>query len=1621
MAGLDYSFLYTEPQQESSFPGYIYASDNHNYGNGNFAFTDPSTWGEKLGNAGKFVLASVASGAASIWNSGVAATNWFGADNQELNVAAALSSFDDDLGKYYKQNKEIVDVAGFIIGSIVPGMAGVKVLNAGQTALRAASNTGMVGNALSTATGLLAPAAAKYTKLAAVEIAQTSATFSSITGNTLKAIGAGYGQAALEAAAFEVAVNATMFKSPVLDEKDAWDLVKNSLTGVAVGGVIGGAISHARVFGAIKKDVLSLNPAEKTFGVGADITYLTPAQRIIARQDRLENLAVVPTVDDIASGAFPGTSKILEGLQGAERAEVSQGLYNKFSKLRSETVQNLTGEIRADIHALTTGKDVEFSNAIADITLGTGSLQTLRNFTQVTEIGRLKTSLATERAISKGGESAANKTIGFVKLSGDDAGNLYFDAPRVSNLADEFGSKDEILAQINKYKFKEKNLWEITQDSNHLEVEARYIWADKFAKVESGITIHERDIPLLEKARDIFTKAAEGNLDNPLAVNAAHIKVSSADGIYEIHTLEDLLKHIEVSKQGIAFELVSGKRAGTGITAEEIAKMVNVRRSYLEDMHAPVKTDDLYARQYFKSQYEQSLKDTKLYSAAKVEDFDFNPTWAKVAYDTKPLEGMDNFVLEGMAYIKAKQKIYADSVRTIIAAHLPMQLSSRLTEIPDDILLGANRFGAGPGLVTSANGNFGSLASITEQLGVVTRDIELHFNSRTQANLQSTLHRLLTNTEDAIEVSSINKKISGSSELYALAPDGSGAIPVKLLDYQTRIAAGEKNLVAPVLQEGAEPFIPFKTVGARDYWNKAVTGETGPNTQILRDVRAAQGFEDVKDIRVLRPIRPNPKDYPYFAIVVDDTINGVGHKQMIHAASPKELEELISKVPNKYTVFRKDQMENYFKQHGKFDYEQTLHENYINSDLRSAGINTPFFIKTDPKQIVEDIIQHHKRSNAIVTREIVNANYEKEFAFLREQGEAYTSVATSKYTGSYKAIEAATDNPYTNYIKTALNITQLSEHPYLTGFNTYLDRGVSSIVKTLQNAGKSAGSVEELEATNELLKKYGVQSAYYDTATNLLANHSAPKGELTKFIRLGNAILSNLTLRFDPLNALNNAVGANVLYGTEVRSILRAAKEGNEEIAGKLALKLPGVEDSIRTPYKIWETAVKNFHNKDAVSEVTGRNLHEMYKQNSWTTTISDQIRSIQDDLILNGDESVKALSDKKALAFQKFREIGDKLEKGTGNKLAEEFNRFIAADSMRQLTDVKIAAGVMTEKESLSYINTFVHRTQGNMVASQRPLMFQGPIGQAVGLFQTYQFNLMQQMFRHVAEGSGKDAAMLLGLQGTFYGMNGLPAFNFMNTHIVGTMSGNQDHKDLYTTTYGITGQEIGDLLIYGLPSKMLQGSLYTRGDINPRFATVIPTNPVDIPIVNATIKSYANLENTLSNIAGGGDLWKSFLQGIEHNGLSRPMAGAAQLAQGGYSTSSKGNIMGANDILSWASAIRLVGGKPLDEAIMNDATFRVSVYQAKDREKKQDLSKAMKTTLVAGNIPDADQVHGFMESYIKQGGKQGEFNKYMLGVMKEANTSQVNKIVEHLNTPYAKNLQYIMGGRELRDGNDL
>jgi len=1566
-----------------AYPEYLTAADSHNIGNTQTSWYDPTQWGQALGNAGKMAASSILSGANSFYNTAVTVGNWMGASMSENDTQTWISGIDSDLGSYYRDNKTAADVGGFILGSLIPGLGATKLLNAGQVALKTTKAYGLVGGNMGKAMRVLAPDTEKFVKLAATEINANTTALNLLNRNTAKALGAGFWQNTLEAAAFETAAQVTMFRSPILEQQDGMDIVTNIALGGAVGGTIFGAFTAAKLRGSIKSAVAAEDALRMPF-----------QQRTQFAAGTSDSEKIIQLAWDNQTAAVP---VIIKGADGniINNYSVNKNLYD------SKVAKN-NNEIRTSIHNLSDG-DKELGNIVANISQGADAQTVLGNFanalkiSRVTHVTKPEKELAKALAAKEAGKITADEVPAIasrvVRLIGEDAGTVMDGAPPILSLGDLYNGQKEIMGVVKTYGFSTKNQWDATAlkgPKAHLEAEARYIWAAN-QTIKEGMEINLHDIPLLERAWET------GQFNIKIVTGEGpSLQVLTPNSAYE---LWNILKDTKEQTANLILEKMSLKgnipiEQGT----EAAAAIVNTKRGYLEGTPTTDTYGDLMASQDTTKKYLESMREKGIsMTQEEIKDTRFLPKYGKVVYNQT--DDVPENVMDAITFFKGQQREYMNAARNVVSKNLG-SIADDLLPISDSALLMANRNGAGAGLFSFENSNYGTLGSTMAVIGSVTRRAIEASRKHINDYLAPTLTQLTRNPEAAIEFESINQKISRSGKQWILSEDGSA------------LQSLEKN--ADILPD----YIPITTADTLAAV-KSHIALSGARTTAYKEMRAVQGLQDQKITNVFRPIRPDLKQYPFFFFVKDPQVTGSGHMSMVHAASEKELAALRARVPENYEVILKGDSEDFYKARQEYEFNRSLHENYIDTDLKNNGVMSNFFPKSDSGRIVDDIIQQHYRESDVLNRELIRFNYEPQMNMLQDLGEEYSRLDVSRFASKRDVVEQTANNPYFNYIKTALDISKANEMGLLYSFNQTLDKAVSKAVSSIRDVFANTKSTGQLDQINAALDKFGMKPAYYDASLQMLANHTAPRGELTKFVRGANSLLSLFTLGLDPLNSLNNAIGSNILRMTELKHLTSAIAKGNNEVAGELAglarSRVPGTDDSILSPSKLVASAIKNFWNDDGT-------LMNRYKGDGLIKDRLEQLKLLADDFTLKGTESVADLNTRLDTGFARAKGMFDnfqkKGEKLTANQLAEEFNRFISADVMRQITEVGEKHGLMDGRTAKAYINTFVNRVEGNILASQRPLIFQGPVGQAIGLFQSYQFNLLQQLFRYSAEGTKKDLATLLGLQSTLYGLQSLPGFQFINTHIVGQMSGNTEHRDAYDQVYGMVGRTAGDWLLYGVPSNILQANIYSRGDINPRQITVLPTNMQEIPIVQGWGKFLGNTKDTMKNIAQGGDIWQSLLQGLEHNGVSRPLAGFAQVLNGFTdgtveSYSKNGSLLYSNDLMSWASFTRIAGGRPLDEAIINDQMFRVKSYEATRKEKLKDLGEALRTNMVEGQVDITNQsMEKFVNRYTELGGKQANFNKYMMNLYKQANTNQSEILANSLSNPHSYKMQLLMGG---------
>lgn len=1592
-------------------PSYLQAADAHNIASDNSSIFEDI--GESLGNTPSFLAVSIASGLNSIWNSGVAVSNIFRSDEAQAEYADTrdlVSSYDDDLGKYYDENRSAADLAGFVATSLVPGLAAVKGLKAGQAAMRAAA-TGEVGSNFRLATNLLAPTMETYVKREGADLAAKSASFSFLHANSLKALGAGVQQGILESVAFETAVAATMFKSPILDDMDVGDMVKNIAFGTLIGGGIGAIGGAAGTYFGVKRLVQAADARQVGVTTSTQLTSsaretFTSDKIVAAAADRQLLAKEITEADVLAKKAAQGETgeSILPGAVAAEAA--------KLERLRIDNIRKLDNSIRTDIRTL--AKDDTLGNDFADVISKLGAkgtqdtFQNMKTLTRAAEASSVETRIAkmVKEGLAKTKLQAAKQIMdeGFmnIRMHSGSIGETVAKSIGVPRLADKL-KPEAIKTLASRAKSSTKDMVDFRVVKNADDVELRWYNARTVTlPIHPKAVIGSHDLPFIDKAlRDKMEKITLQNKDGSKfeLVGQDAIRNHLIEAKAEVIAAQTQLKHTT--------------------NFQELA--ADVRRDFIEGASSVPDDVAIFAQQSYARELSEFLG--KEVSPA---DLHLKPRFAKATYDTTTVQDDAGMILDGLNLLKYREKVATQAVDTVFAKFAG-PVGEAFPKISEDLLRKANRTGTGAGTFTNAGASYGSLEETTSYIGSLTSELtRTRINAMTE-ELNPSMYKLIDNPQDAVRFSGINEIISNTPEKFVLNDAGNMLIPQKVRDYQRALEAGE-DVAPPQLFRGTPEEIDLATEsGALLDAVRSHIAVTGTRNQNWKELNAVHGNEDRKALDVFRPVRPNPADHRYVAFVKDETLVGVGHTKMLFASSSKELEDQISKVPAQYKIYTKGESEEFYRAKGEYEYDKTLHENYLDHDLTSRGISSRFFPQTDAQKIVNDLLREHTAGENALTKQMVLAKYEKEVLELRRLGEQFTNTSSSR-TGKDTIVDSLTSgdkNPYTAQIKSMLNITKVEEVPLLTTLNQTLDRYASRAWNKAEEVfGRQAGKVtqEKVDEINDIFEELGIKSAYYDSAINVMANASVPRGALTSFVRKANAFLTTTVLRLDPFNALNNLLGNTVLFSAELKSLTGAIGKGSVEGAGDLAklmqIGIPGVEGQlIKSPSKLIANSLARLHGegKDA--------LIEQYKLRGLMPDLSDQYYKSLDAMTLRGTENLQDLNKMSAKLDQAWEAFGKAGEKFTGNRWTEQFNRLVAADVMKQITEVGVKHGIIDEKMAWAYVNTFSNRVNGVIRAAERPLAFQGPIGQAIGLFQSYQFNLMQQMFRYVGEGKGKTVAMAMGLQGSIYGASSLPAFNLINSSLIGGASGNPEHKDLFSATQVLFGQKGADWVMFGAPSNILRASLFTRGDTNPRTWSIVPnpTNPGDIPFISAFGKVFSSTSDALKQASGGAPIWNSFLNGIEHMGLSRPLAGLAQTARAFtnedgkvLSTQANGTILGSNDLMSWATLTRIAGAKPIDEAITSNAYFRVQGYMVKDREKREKLGTEVKLNLQGGGAVDPEQIGQFAQKYVELGGKQTGFNSWFMEQYKNTDRSRAEALARGLNSPYARYMQDIMGGRD-------
>jgi hypothetical protein len=978
------------------------------------------------------------------------------------------------------------------------------------------------------------------------------------------------------------------------------------------------------------------------------------------------------------------------------------------------------------------------------------------------------------------------------------------------------------------------------------------------------------------------------------------------------------------------------------------------------------------------------------------------------------------------ARVKEAEDRLVTAFHTVVPAHLAAQFQNidykELAKL-------ANQTGAGASTLGFANADYSELFKLFAQnTGKLTHRLREEFVEGALMRMQPSMHKIQSNQQAAAELGILDYAMRSSDEQYTLwrgkLPGKEGnehLIPLRALD-ETKGTIDPK-IIAEVEASGAKGSYQIENREVADFiqeWISTNGDRLERRTQLLN----ARGYTTSVKAKAFYVPPIDTTKFKHFAFVkeVDGALGSTSEVTMVVARDAAELQQKVAQIPSsRYDVFYKQDTEDFLKAKGLYEQGQTLNSPRVNSDLRRTGKLTDWMPSTRADNVLADYMNFANNSWSNLARESVETRYGQMFEQLRFLGRNYTEAATSQFSGNIAQAKAEAIDPFRDGIRTALDISKRSQYRLLAEANEFVDalgtRAYRAVQSAMDDASKKAISWQEAE---KIATRHGVGGAFQaDTVAEAyrLANQPYDRNLFRETIAKVNTILANTVLRLDAANSVLNTISTTLTTGTELAAI-RSLMQRDPEMAAKFAaattVAIPGTNGakSIPSTHRLLFDAAKKYFSDE------GKALRRAYYEAGDIKNANSMYHQMMDDLALPSILDNRTI-DKISKTADKYVELGAKY---TGNNFAEEFTRFVSANIMDQLTEPAVARGLMSKQEAAAYRSIFVNRTQGNYITSQRPIVFQGTIGAAVGLFQTYAFTLMQQLGRHIGNRDARALITFGGLQTGLFGLNGLPFFEAVNTHIIGNASTNDSHSDVYSTMTKALGKEWGDWLMYGTASAFplftdKMPALYTRGDVNPRHLTVIPVLPTQMPFVDASIRVAGNLVDTAAKLAKGGDVKNTLLEGLQLNGVSRPLAGVAQAAMG-YSSTSKGGLIAANsDLWSIANFSRILGAKPVDEAVALNTLYRQKAYQAKDSARLEFLGRAVKTTLRNNEAPSEEQLQDFLAAYTSVGGRAENYSRALQRWQRDANVSVVNQIMFFHDTPYANRMLEVMEGQALQD----
>lgn len=882
-----------------------------------------------------------------------------------------------------------------------------------------------------------------------------------------------------------------------------------------------------------------------------------------------------------------------------------------------------------------------------------------------------------------------------------------------------------------------------------------------------------------------------------------------------------------------------------------------------------------------------------------------------------------------------------------------------------------------------------------------------HFAPTTAEELDSIIQNAIVPNKAIID---LDMRIAKVKEILmpAIESNAKNGTPIWNREIKSQIGTvlNSKRLDQGILDKlGTNATDGFKTIRNKhvaNMWQKKVQA----NAKVIEAKKVAgsmHGYSVNLDPEALYPGAFNTTKYPHRMFVIPKVkgLYGSSKGAMIAGNTPEELVAKVNAVKAAYgekvTIKSATEIESDAAFKGLLDEDLVIDEVSMNSTLQRKGIAFDAVPDLSPDlmdQYRQDMLNQGKGAIDAITEGM----YGEEIATLRAQSEALNRRIRLDRTSTRKSVK----DPYQESIELMLNSSKEANPSKWRTNQQEMDKALSQLVNTLTGSLRASTTTLKYEQMNALMKEHNLPIVFDKQATqNIIKTSGANPQILAGLVPQVNGIAATMMLRFmEVVQPMVTAFSTPIMAVPEMKHLLKAIPElKQKQLAESLSQVIPESSHRMPSNAKLMYQSVKDFFSKPE--------LVQDFRDKGFVTNIVQEVRESINDISIDPELL------KQSGGIGAIRAGAGKLVDvaSAPADYMEGMVKFVAA----RMADLALEAGGVSKGHLRDMaIGTYVKRVNGNYQFGQRPQLFQGFAGQAIGLFQTYQFNMIQQLMRHVGDKQKGAASAMVALQAGIFGAQSLPGFAAINQHI-GERS--QEGNDFYTGTKDLLGDDVSEWLLYGLSSNLtipMMGdslALYTRGDVNPRSPILLPTSMAEIPAINITTKFVSNLLDTVDNLGGDTSVSHVFAEALAKNGVNRPLQGIGQALIGAKTTSKGSLLTSLQDVDLLTRFARITGTSTLNESIAIQGYYRAKGYETYRQEQLRSLGESVKSRVQAGEFV-GDAYMETMTKYTKLGGNIDSFDRWSHNQFMGATESSIMSMYKSNTSPTGRYLQNLMGG---------